>query len=276
VSTSTMEMRSTGGTVPSGRYGMVGLFRSEWTKLRTVRSTMWTLGVIVVLGIGLSAIATAETTSHWATSPESHFGFDPTQTSLIGVAFAQLVIGILGVLIVSAEYGTGTIRATLAAAPRRPMVLAAKVGVFAFVSLVVSEVVSFVAYFLGQSLLTGATPHTTLGDPGALRAVVGAGLYLCVIGLIAVGLAMIIRHTAGAISAFVGMLLVLPLIVAALPSSIGEDKIRRFLPANIGDSITALHSGPHTFAPWTGFVVLCIYAAVVLVIGGVMLVRRDA
>ena len=258
-----------------GNYRMIGLVRSEWTKLRTVRSTLWTIGVIVVLGIGLSAIATAETTSHWATSPESHLGFDPTQTSLIGVAFAQLVIGILGVLVVSAEYGTGTIRATLSAAPRRTRVLVAKSAVFGALALVVSEAVSFISYFLGQSLLTGATPHTTLGDPGALRAVVGSGLYLCVLGLFALGLGTIIRHTAGAISAFVAALLVLPLIVAALPSSIG-DHLRRFLPANIGNSISAVSSGPHQFAPWTGFAVLCIYALVALVIGGILLVRRDA
>ena len=261
--------------MPRGSYRMIGLLRSEWTKLRTVRSTMWTIGVIVVLGIGLSAIATAETTSHWASSPDSHFGFDPTQTSLIGVAFAQLVIGILGVLVVSAEYGTGTIRATLAAAPRRTRVLVAKAGVFGAVALVVAEVVSFISYFVGQSLLTGATPHTTLGDPGALRAVVGSGLYLCVLGLFALGLGVIIRHTAGAISAFVASLLVLPLIVAALPSSISNN-LRRFLPANIGNSISAVSPGPHQFAPWTGFGVLCVYAAVTLVIGGILFVRRDA
>jgi len=262
-------------TLP-GHYGMAGLLRSEWTKLRTVRSTMWTLGAIIVLGLGLSAIATAETAAHWSTmAAGSRASFDPTQTSLIGIAFGQLVIGILGVLVMSGEYGTGTIRATFSAAPRRPMVLLAKAGVFAVVSLVVAELVSFLAYFLGQALLSSSAPHTTLGDPGALRAVAGAGLYLCVLGLFALGLATIIRHTAGAISAFVGTLLVLPLIVTALPSSIGND-VRPFLPANIGNSITSLYPGMHSFAPWTGFAVLCGYAALSLVIGGVLLVRRDA
>src|SRR5713226_8544973 len=137
MSTSTIELAAAhSGTPRPGGYRMLGLLRSEWTKLRTVRSTMWTLGAIVVLGIGLSAIATAETTSHWSTmSFDSRASFDPTQTSLIGIFFAQLVIGILGVLAMSSEYGTGTIRATLAAAPRRPKVLAAKVSVFAAVAL---------------------------------------------------------------------------------------------------------------------------------------------
>jgi ABC-2 type transport system permease protein len=262
--------------LPAGHYRMLGLLQSEWTKLRTVRSTMWTLGVIVLLGLGLSALACAETQAHWSTMNFAQRAtFDPTQTSLIGIAFGQLVIGILGVLVMSAEYSTGTIRATLSAAPRRAKVLLAKVTVFAAVALVVAEVVSFASYFLGQALLTAPATHTSLGDPGALRAVAGAGLYLCVLGLFALGLATIIRHTAGAISAFVGTLLVLPLIIAALPSSIGND-IRPFLPANIGNSITALTPGSHSFAPWTGFAWLCGYAAVTLVIGGVLLLRRDA
>lgn len=262
--------------LPPGHYGMVGLLRSEWTKIRTVRSTMWTLGLTVVLGLGLSAIVCAETAAHWATMPfVQQLSFDPTQTSLIGIAFAQLVIGILGVLVMSAEYSTGTIRATLSAAPRRPKVLVAKATVFAITALVATEVVSFFAYFLGQALLSAPAPHTSLSDPGALRAVVGAGLYLCVLGLFALGLATIIRHTAGAISAFVGTLLVLPLIVAPLPSSISS-KIQPFLPANIGNSITALTPGAHSFAAWPAFALLCGYAAAALVLGGVLLARRDA
>jgi ABC-2 type transport system permease protein len=264
-------------SLPSGRYGFLDLVRAEWTKLRTVRSTVVALGLVVLLGLGLSVLATAETRAHWTSmSPLDRLTFDATQTSLIGVAFAQLVIGILGVLAMSAEYGTGTIRATFSAAPRRLSVLAAKVVVFAGVALVVSEVVSFASYFVGQALLTSPATHTTLSDPQALRAVVGAGLYLTVLGLFALGLATIIRHTAGAISTFVAVLLVLPLITAALPSSI-QTKVRHYLPANIGNSMTALHPAHSTLlAPWTAFAVLCVYAAVALAIGAVLLVRRDA
>ena len=263
--------------LPPGRYGLSGLLRSEWTKLRTVRSTMWTLGITVVVGIGISALATAETRAHWATmSPGNRASFDPTSTSLTALLFCQLAIGVLGVLVMSAEYGTGTIRATLSAAPRRPLVLAAKGIVFGVVALVVAEIVAFVSFLVGQALLSAPATHATLSTPGALRAVVGTGLYLGVIGLFALGLATIIRHTAGAISAFVGILLVLPIIVEALPNSLQFD-IRRFLPLQIGGVMMSVNGqNPHSFGPWSGFFVLCIYAGAALVVGGVLLVRRDA
>jgi ABC-2 type transport system permease protein len=265
-------------SLPAGQYGISGLLRSEWTKLRSVRSTMWTLGITVVLGIGVSVLATAETRAHWlTTSPGNRQGFDPISTSLIGVFIGQFAIGILGVLVMSAEYGTGTIRATLSAAPRRPLVLVAKVIVFGVVALIVAEVVSFLAFLVGQALLTAPAPHATLSSPGALRAVVGSGLYVGVLGLFSLGLAAIIRHTAGAISAFVGILLVLPLIVQALPSSIEFD-VRRYLPDRIGAQMlngpTSGFSG--AFSPWVGLLILCGYALALLVIGGMLLVRRDA
>jgi hypothetical protein len=244
--------------------------------MRTVRSTMWTLGVTILLGIGVSALATAETRSHWLTmSPGDQQSFDPISTSLIGVFIAQFAIGILGVLVVSAEYGTGTIRATFSAAPRRPLVLGAKTLVFGGVALVVAELVSFLAFFLGQALLSSPAKHATISSPGALRAVVGSGLYICVLGLFALGLASIIRHSAGAISSFVATLLVLPLIVQALPSSIEFD-VRPYLPDRIGADMISNSGFPGAFSPWIGLLVLCGYAAAALVIGGVMMVRRDA
>jgi ABC-type transport system involved in multi-copper enzyme maturation permease subunit len=267
--------------MPPGHYGLSGLLRAEWTKLRTVRSTMWTLGVTIVIGIGISALATAETRSHWSSmSLGDRMSFDPTSTSLTALLFCQLAIGVLGVLVMSAEYGTGTIRATFSAAPRRPMVLVAKAAVFGAVTLVVSEIVAFLSFFVGQALLTSPATHATLSTPGALRAVAGTGLYLAVIGLFALGLATIVRHTAGAISAFVGLLLVVPIIVQALPSSILLD-VRRFLPLRIGVVMMSTNGGggdggPHSFGPWVGFGILCGYAAVALVVGGILLVRRDA
>jgi ABC-type transport system involved in multi-copper enzyme maturation permease subunit len=126
---------------------------------------------------------------------------------------------LLGILVVSCEYGTGTILAALAAAPRRPMVLAAKILVFGSVSLAVSEIVAFASFLLGQALLTSPARHAMLSSPGALRAVAGIGLFLCVAGLFALGIAVLVRHTAGAISAYIGLILVLPLIVGAFPSS---------------------------------------------------------
>jgi ABC-type transport system involved in multi-copper enzyme maturation permease subunit len=255
---------------------MVGLIRSEWTKIRTVRSTVWTLGVLVVLGIGLSALGTAETTAHWSQmSVFDRATFDPTRTSLIGIFFGQLVIGILGVLVVSAEYGTGTVRATFSAAPRRPHVVVAKVVVFGLVAFIVSEIVAFVSYFLGQSLLTAPAMHSTLSDPGAFAAVFGSGLYLCVLGLFALAIAIVIRHTAGAISAFVALLLVVPIIVAALPSSFAN-AVNRYLPAQIGSAIVSHVRDVHSFGRWTGLGVLTGYVVVLLVVGSALLVRRDA
>ena len=199
----------------------------------------------------------------------------PDQVSQ-GLLFAQLAIGVLGVLVVSAEYSTGTIRATFSAAPRRPLVLMAKVAVFSVVSLLVGEVVSLVAFLVGQRLLSGKTPTASLSDPSVLRAVLSGGLYLFALGLLALGLATIVRHTAAAISTFVGLLLILPIIVAALPSSFSDD-INRYLPANIGTVMLSSHyHGADPFGPWTSFGLLCGYAVVALIVGGVLLVRRDA
>jgi ABC-2 type transport system permease protein len=260
----------------AGHYRMSDLLRSEWTKLRTVRSTMWTLAATVLIGIGVSILATAETRAHWASAgPGAHFGFDPTMTSLTGTFFGQLIIGVLGVLVMSAEYATGTIRATFSAAPRRPLVLAAKTIVFGLLTLVVCEALSFASFLVGQALLTAPAIHATLSSPGALRAVAGTGIFLCLMGLLALGLATIIRHTAGAISAYVTAALVLPLVVNALPESL-QNSLHRFLPSTIGVTVLQAQRDAYTFSPWVGLLVLAAYTAAVLVIGGVLLVRRDA
>jgi ABC-2 type transport system permease protein len=250
--------------------------RSEWTKLRTVRSTMWTIAVTVVVGVGVSALATGEVQVHWLTmAPQTRAGFDPTRVSLTAAFFCQLVLGVLGVLVMSAEYGTGTIRATFSATPRRPVVLAAKVLVFGLVALLVGEAVTFLSFFVGQAMLSSPVPHATLATPGALRAVVGTGLYLCVVGLLGLGLATLLRHTAGAISAFAGVLLVLPIIVSALPSSLQNDVVR-FLPLTMGQAFMQVSQGAHQFSPWTGFGILVGYTIAVLGLSVALLVRRDA
>lgn len=152
----------------------------------------------------------------------------------------------------------------------------AKAFLFAAIVFVVGELVAFVAFSIGQSILTGHTPTASLSDASALRAVISAGLYLVVLGLFALGLAAIIRHTAASISAFVGSLFVLPIIADVLPSSFSND-VSRFLPQQIGTvMMTAHYHGSDTFAPWTGFILLCGYAAASLIVAGVLLVRRDA
>ncbi len=263
-------------------YGATGQLRSEWTKLRTVRSTVWTLLVTVLAVVGIGALATAVTAAHWRNGGiEDRFGFDPTARSLAGLFFGEISLGVLGVLAMSAEYSSGTIRATLAAIPNRPLVLACKAAVFGVVALVTSEVLTFAAFLLGQQLLKGSTPYATLSEPGVLRAVAGAGLVLTVIALFALGLATIIRHTAGAIATFVGVLLVLPLVLQAFPVSF-QDDVLKYMPLVIAENMATtnpLHrifGSAVTFSPWVGFALLCCYAAAALVIGGILFVRRDA
>jgi ABC-2 type transport system permease protein len=291
-----------GSEQPAGRVGLRRAMAAEWTKLWSVRSTMWTLVATGIAVVGLSVLSTS-------TRSASDIVDDPTRLSLIGIFLGQLIFGVLGVLVMSAEYGTGTIRATLAAVPRRPVVLAAKVLVFGAVALVISEILTFTAFAIGQAILSArhavgataiisarahqlgvtvppnvkaaltSTGSASLGQAGVLRAVIGAGLYLAALGLLALGLATIIRHTAGAISAFVGVVLVLPLIVEALPASI-NDAVARYLPANIGLVMFSTHGVPDdigsAFSPWTGFALLVLYAVVVLALGCWVLVRRDA
>jgi ABC-2 type transport system permease protein len=263
----------------AGHLRIPSILRSEWIKMRTVRSTMWSLAALVVVTIGVAVIATVETSSQWSSmSLASRLSFDPTNVSLAGLIFSLLVIGVLGVLVMSAEYGTGTIRSSLAAVPRRPLLLVTKAAVFAAVAFVVGEVLSFASFLIGQALLTSPTPHASLSQPGVLQAVVGGGLMVGVVGLLALGLAAIIRHTAGALTAFFGILLVLPAVVSALPSSIGNP-IAKFLPLPIANTMTTVvHSGggAPALSPWAGFAVVCGYTIAALVVGGALMVRRDA
>jgi hypothetical protein len=268
-------------SMPPGHYGIGGALRSEWTKLRSVRSTVWSLAATIVAVIGIGIIASAATAAQWRTGKiDDRLLFDPTSRSLSGFFIGQLALGVLGALTISAEYGTGAIRSSFAAIPRRPLVLAAKAIMFGAVALAVAEAVSFSAFFIGQALMSGSAPTATLSQPGVLRAVAGGGLFLTVLGLFALGLGSIVRHTAGAITTFVALLLILPLVVAAFPASIGHP-IGRYLPLIIGNNMTAASPrGAHPdflpgFAPWTGFGLMCVYAAVALVVGAVVMVRRD-
>jgi ABC-2 type transport system permease protein len=271
--------RSTLPAVNGRRIRITSVLSSEWIKLRSVRSTGWSVFAMTLITIGVAIIAGVTVTNQWNTfSLADKVTFDPTGLSLRGLLFSQLVIGVLGVLVISAEYGTLTIRATLSAVPHRPLVLAAKAAVFAAVALVVGEVLSFGAFVVGQALFSSPAPHATLSQPGVLRAVVGGGLLIPVFGLFALGLGAMVRHTAGAITAYVGAILVLPLIIQALPSSISRP-VTKFMPFAISNSMTSVRRifdfGP-TFSPWTGFGIMCAYAAAALLIGGWLMVRRDA
>jgi ABC-2 type transport system permease protein len=266
---------------PAPRYRPTGVLRSEWTKLRSVRSTTWTLLATVVITVGIGILATATEATRWThTSPVDRLSFDPTNLSLTGLLFGQLAIGILGVLAISAEYGTGTIRSSLAAVPNRRVLLASKAAVYALTVLVVGEVISFGAFFIGQMLIGGGAPHATINQAGVLRAVAGSGLYLALLGLLALGLGSIIRHTAGAIAAFVGVVLIIPLILPALPTSLNHT-IGKFEPITIGNAMASVNThlgsgGTPSFNVWVGLALMAGYAALALGIGGWRMMGRDA
>jgi ABC-type transport system involved in multi-copper enzyme maturation permease subunit len=258
----------------SGGATLSNVLASELTKMRSVRSTKWSFAVLLILGVGLSVLACSLTSTHYATDFASHINFDPTRVSLIGIFFGQFAIGVLGAMVMTAEYATGTIRVSLAAVPKRSRLLLAKVVVFALSSLIIGEIVAFVSYLVGQALLHPA-PSTTLSSPGALRAVAGSGLYLCLLGLFALGLGVILRSTPAAVSAYVGIVLVLPIIVALLPTSATND-LRRFMPSSMGTSIVSMTPGPHAFSAGASLICLAVYALISLLVGAVLLQRRDA
>jgi ABC-2 type transport system permease protein len=264
-------------TVPADlKVTQARVIRSEWLKFWSLNSSRITITVAFIGMVGIGILYTALTAAHWQSVPPSErVALDPTSASLTGYAIAQLIVGVLGVLVVTGEYGTGMVRASLSAVPKRLPVLWAKVVVFAGVTFVVTTAASFVAFFIGQAILNSQGIGTTIGAPGVFRAVLGMGLYLTGIGLLGVGLGWIIRNTAGAVSTLLGLVLVLPGIVEALPSSWG-DQIAPYLPSEAGHEIALVHSATGMLAPWAGFGVLVGYVAVVIAIGAYLLKRRDA
>jgi ABC-2 type transport system permease protein len=253
------------------------VLRSEWSKFWSLRSSYFALGGMVLAMVGLGGLFSAVTANRYPLMTHvEQLRFDPAQVSLRGYAIAQLVIGVLGVLVITGEYGTGMIRSSLGAAPRRWPVLVGKAAVFAAVTLIVTEIAAFGAFFVGQAFLDGQHIGTTLAADGVLRAVVGTGLYLTVVGLVGTGVGFIIRSTAGSIATVFGVLLVLPALGEALPSD-WADKIDPYLPSNAGQQLLVVHpDAAATLSPWAGFAVFCGYALAALLVGGYLLRRRDA
>ena len=262
--------------VPSRLRVFTANTRAEWTKLRSVRSTMWTLLATVGLAVGFGALIGASQMSSWDNlDPAERLRFDPTSFSLSGLFLAQLAVGVLGVLIVTSEYATGQIRATFGATPQRLTVLAAKATTFVGVVLATGLLASFSAFFVGQAIFASKGLDASITDPGVLRAVFGGGLYLTGIGLLGVGVGSLLRRTAGATSALVALLFIVPIVTGFLPSSF-QETIGKYLPAQAGMAIFNVIPDPRALTPWTGFAVLLAYGATTLVAGGAVLVRRDA
>ncbi|HEX6677071.1 MAG TPA: ABC transporter permease [Actinomycetes bacterium] len=254
--------------VPRGRYRFPQAARMEWIKLRSLRSTWWALSLTVAGAVGIAVAVGVNTKDASA---------DLTNNALAGISLGLLLAGVLGVLLMTGEYTSGMVRATLTAIPNRSLVLAAKAAVFAAVTLAAGEAASFIAFFAGGAALPATIPAPTLGQPGVLRAVVLGGAGYCLIGLIGLGLGAIVRHTPAAIAILVGGVYVLAQMVAAfapaimpyLPVSIVANSLSVVQPVEADGRVSFL-------SPWAGLGVLCVYAAVTLGAGAWLLARRDA
>jgi ABC-2 type transport system permease protein len=260
-------MTTTMTTTAAGRYRFPQVARMEWIKLRSLRSTWWVLGATVAGAVGIALAVGANT--------EDATG-DLTNNALAGISLGLLLVGVLGVLAMTGEYSSGMVRATLAAVPNRPLVLAAKAAVFGALALAAGEVAGFIAFFAGGATLPAAVPAPTLGQPGVLRAVVLSGAGYCLIGVIGLGLGAIIRHTPAAIAVLVGGIYVAAQFVAVLTRP-----LMPYLPVSIvANSLTVVRpladGRVHFLSPFTGLAVLCLYAAVTLGAGAWLLARRDA
>ncbi|RBQ21697.1 ABC transporter permease [Spongiactinospora rosea] len=247
---------------------MIDALRSEWTKLRSVRSTTWSMLTVVLMMVGFSILMSKVAL---ATLDERPLG-DPAALSMAGVQLASIVVAALGVLAISAEYRTGMIRTSLLAVPRRGRMLAAKVIVFALAVGGAMLVTSLVSFFAGQLVLGEHGVALTEGD--SLRIVAGAALYVTASGLFGLGLGTIIRHTAGGIVAIVVLLLVLPQLATMLPGETGAQVVK-YITSTAGARIMSPQVDG-LLPPWTGFGVYCLWVAVAMVLALVLLRRRDA
>ena len=292
---------------PAGRAGLRGALASEFTKLRSVRSTYWTLGALFFVSVGLGIAITAGTAANFANNPGNRAGFDATQASL-GAFFelGQLIIAVLGAMVITSEYSTGMIRTSLTAQPRRGVVYAAKAIVFTAVTLVISIVTAFIAFFVGQAIYSSKGVSASLFhtvtipasanvncSPGGctatfsgtdvitastvLTAIIGTALFVTIVALIAFGVGSILRHTAGAIATVIALLFIIPILEQTLPNDWRWD-IMRFLPdaATRVISVTVGGTNIHLWSAWPQLGVTALWAAVLVGVGAWLFRKRDA
>jgi ABC-2 type transport system permease protein len=265
--------------LPAGHYRFRNVAAMEWRKLRSLPATRWTLLATVIGSVGLgAAVLGSYSPGHFTRmTAEQRAAFDPTNMGFAGTAIAMLALPILGVLAMTGEYSSGMIRATLAAVPNRRLVLAAKAAVFGAAGLAVGELVVFANFLAGEAVLTGTAPHASLSQPAVLRAVLLTGVYLGVLGLVGLGFGAIIRHTAGAITAVVGGLFVLPMIILIAGGESALDSVGKYAPMFINEnSVGAVKPVAHALSAWAGLGMIFLYAAVACGLGGWLLHRRDA
>jgi hypothetical protein len=262
-------------TPARGKVTQLRVFRSEWTKLYSLRSTRYSLLATAVMTIGFGIIASAANVSRWSSmSARDKATFDPLSTSLLGVRFGVLAIGVLGVLLITGEYTTGMIRSTMTAVPKRLPVLWGKAGVYALVALALSIPTALIAFFAGQAILSGQHVQIAFSHVGVPRAVIGAAAYLALAGLFGMGLGAIMRNTAAGIATFAGIMFVIPPLITILPSSI-SDSITPYLPSNAGDAIMQIGHHANTLSAGTGVAVFAGYVTLAIAAAAGLLITRD-
>ncbi|MFF4570309.1 ABC transporter permease [Streptomyces sp. NPDC001410] len=251
------------------------VIRSEWTKIRSVASTVWTLSLAVVVTLAIGTLISALSKSQYANMPlRERLSFDPTVISFAGMTLGQLAMIVFGVLVVSNEYSTGMIRVSLAAVPRRGTFLFSKIAVAGALALAVGMVTSFAAFFLGQAMLGDL--GTRIDDPGVLRAVIGGGLYMALIAMFSMGIATMLR------SPMLSLGILMPfffLISNILGNVDATKKVGRFLPDQAGSRIMQVvpRVGDDTpYGPWGGLGIMALWVIAAVAGGYALLKHRDA
>jgi ABC-2 type transport system permease protein len=265
------------GTARPRRLGFSRVLSAEWTKLRTVRSTAWTLASLVVVSIGLTALVNMLAAPDLAESMADGEAFEPVGAFVMwGGQFGQIAAFVLGVLVASSEYASGMIRATLAAAPKRWHVLGAKSIVLAGVLAVLGTLASLGMYLAANFFLDQEGIGLALSDDGVLRAIFGGGLYLAVLALFGLALGLLMRHTAAAVTVGLAMLFVVGNLVMLIPGALGE-WLTKLMPGNAGSTVAMVESfNPDLLDPWAGFAVFAGETLLLLALAGWLFSRRDA
>lgn len=249
---------------------------AEWIKFRTVRSSVMGVAVTVVLTIGLGVLITTLVRTHWSQlSPLRVATFDPVSSSLRGSLFAQFAVGVIGTLFITSEYTSGSIRTTLTAVPNRVRLIASKCIVLFVTTLLLGEFVCFAAFLIGQRIYLGVVPTASIDNGTVLRSVILAGLYLTLLAMFAFALGVMLRQSAAAISVFVSLLLIVPIIGFFFPQNWQND-FMRFEPSSLGVSMESPFAPSNTFGAWSATLVLLAYVVAALALAFVLFQRRDA
>lgn len=280
--TTTTAPTTTSTTVPEIRTtpGVLAALGSEWRKLWTLRSTYIVLALAVVLSIGVSALLSTVVGASWSDIPPAErAGLDPTTVSLGGLLLSEILLIVLAVTTISAEYSTGMIRLTFTATPRRARVLSAKLLVVGSAALVVGCLVTFGGFLAGQAIFSShGLSAANLAEQDVLRTLVLTGLTAPAMPLIAACLAVLIRSAAGTIAAVLGVLFVPGMFGAMLPDW-WQENVLRYFPGIVGESLMTVEPAPGALTylePGPAVAVLTGWVVLVAVVAYTVLARRDA